>query len=407
MQWYYSIPMKIAVLTSGILPVPAVQGGAVENLIDFYMEYNEKHHLHDITVYSVWHPDVKKHPSLQSKVNHYRYIDTSSLFAKMMRRLYKVFHSLEYYNYFIEFFFEQAYRQIRKEHYDYILIENRPGYVYKLSKRGFTNLILHLHNDLLNSDTPYSQDIYDNLRKVITVSDYVKHRVESITPFIPTSNNKIITVYNGINLHNFHKNSSSTITRKDIGFSNDDYVLVYSGRLNKDKGIVQLVDAMMLLKDLPQVKLMILGGSFFGNVANEDCFVRSLKEKSLPIKERIVFTGFVDYEKMPEYLQLADVAVIPSIWAEPFGLTVVEAQAMGLPTIVSKQGGIPEIVSAESAVIVSTDESYEQHLADAIRKLFQSPQQRANMADAARLNATNFDKERYARNFFHVLESML
>ena len=398
--------MKIAILTSGILPVPAIQGGAVENLIDFYLGYNDQHRLHDITVYSVWHPDVESHAALKSKVNHYRYIDTSSSFAKMRRRFYKVFHSHEYYNHYIEYFFEQAYSHIKKEHYDYILMENRPGYVYKLSKRGFTNLILHLHNDLLNSDTLYSQDIYVNLRKVITVSDYVKHRVESITPFIPTSNNKIITVYNGINLHNFHKNSSSTITRKDIGFSNDDFVLVYSGRLNKDKGIAQLVDAMMLLKDLPQVKLMILGGSFFGNVANEDCFVRSLKEKSLPIKERIVFTGFVDYEKMPEYLQLADVAVIPSIWAEPFGLTVVEAQAMGLPTIVSEQGGIPEIVSSESAVIVSTDDSYEQHLADAIRKLFQFPQQRADMAVAALRNVVKFDKERYARDFFNVLESM-
>ena len=398
--------MKIAILTSGILPVPAVQGGAVENLIDFYLEYNEKHHLHDITVYSVWHPDVEKHPNLQSEVNHYRHIDTSSLFAKMRRRLYQVFHSHEYYNHYIEYFFEQAYSHIRKEHYDYILMENRPGYIYKLSKRGFTNLTLHLHNDLLNSDTLYSQDIYDNLRKVITVSDYIKQRVESITPLSPTSNHKIITVYNGINLHNFKRNSSSAITRKDIGFSNDDFVLVYSGRLNKDKGIAQLIDAMILLKDLPQVRLMILGSSFFGNVANEDSFVRSLKAKSLPIKERIVFTGFVNYEKMPMYLQLADVAVIPSIWAEPFGLTVVEAQAMGLPTIVSRQGGIPEIVSAESSVIVSTDNSYEQHLADAIRKLFQSPQQRADMAAAALRNVVKFDKERYARDFFNVLESM-
>ena len=37
--------MKIAILTSGILPVPAVRGGAVENLIDFYLEYNEVHHI--------------------------------------------------------------------------------------------------------------------------------------------------------------------------------------------------------------------------------------------------------------------------------------------------------------------------------------------------------------------------
>lgn len=45
--------MKIAILTSGILPVPAVLGGAVENLIDYYLENNNQHQLHDITVYSV------------------------------------------------------------------------------------------------------------------------------------------------------------------------------------------------------------------------------------------------------------------------------------------------------------------------------------------------------------------
>lgn len=45
--------MKIAILTSGRLPLPAVLGGAVENLIDFYLEYNDIHHLNDITVYSI------------------------------------------------------------------------------------------------------------------------------------------------------------------------------------------------------------------------------------------------------------------------------------------------------------------------------------------------------------------
>lgn len=48
--------MRIAILTSGILPVPAVQGGSVENLIDYYLEYNNQHSLHDISVYSVAPP---------------------------------------------------------------------------------------------------------------------------------------------------------------------------------------------------------------------------------------------------------------------------------------------------------------------------------------------------------------
>lgn len=398
--------MKIAILTSGILPVPAVQGGAVENLIDFYLEYNNLYRLHDITVYSVWHPDVEHHTALTSEVNHYRYIDTSSMFAKIRRKLYKALHTHEYYNHYIEYFFEQAYRHIKKEHYDCIILENRPGYVYKLSRRGGTNLMLHLHNDLLHSDTQHCLDIYNHLKRVITVSDYIKQRVETIPTPCPAPNNKVVTVYNGINLDHFKRQPSSTITREIVGFSDDDFVLVYSGRLNKDKGIAQLIDAMLLLKDLPQIKLMILGSTFFGDAINENDFVRSLKEKSQLISQRLLFTGFVPYERMPEYLQLADVAIIPSVWPEPFGLTVVEAQAMGLPTITTRQGGIPEIVSDDNAVIVSTDQCFVNHLADAIRLLYNSPQQRSKMAAAALQNSTHYDKEHYSHEFFNALESI-
>ena len=97
--------MKIAILTCGILPIPAVQGGAVENLIDFYLEHNNQKRLHDITVYSPWDARVEKHPALSSDVNHYVFIDTSSLKARIERRIYKYFHSNEYYNHFIEYYF--------------------------------------------------------------------------------------------------------------------------------------------------------------------------------------------------------------------------------------------------------------------------------------------------------------
>ena len=81
--------MKIAVLTSGILPVPAVLGGAVENLIDYYLQYNDVHQLHNITIYSCKHPDTKNHPALKSKVNHYHYVDTTSIIAKIRKWLQK------------------------------------------------------------------------------------------------------------------------------------------------------------------------------------------------------------------------------------------------------------------------------------------------------------------------------
>ena len=163
---------------------------------------------------------------------------------------------------------------------------------------------------------------------------------------------------------------------------------------------------MSLLKDLPQIKLMILGSTFFGDAINENDFVRALKEKSQPISERLLFTGFVPYQLMPQYLHLADVAIIPSVWSGPFGLTVAEAQAMGLPTITTQQGGIPEIVSQENAVILSTGQCFANHLADAIRHLYNSPEQRANMAASALQNSTHYDKEYYSHQFFNAIESI-
>lgn len=396
--------MKIAILTSGILPVPAVQGGAVENLIDYYLEYNDCHQLHDITVFSIWHPKVKNHPAQQSTVNHYCYIDTTNWFAKLKRKLYSLFHSNEYYNYFIEYYFEEAFKHIKKEHYDYILLENRPGYICKLSKRTATNLILHLHNDLLNSQSPHAEEILKNLKKIITVSDYIKQRVATIPCTFTTP--IVTTVYNGINLKKFKRKSMHPVTRDKLGLSDSDFVLAYSGRLIPEKGISQLIDAILLLKDYPRIKLMILGGTFFADSTNENCFVRTLKEKALPIKNRLTFTGFIPYDNMPDYLQLADAAVIPSLWAEPFGLTLIEAQAMGLPTIASKQGGIPELVNDGNALVVATDYDYVQKLADAIILLYQSPQLRSNMALAAKQNASHYGKERYASEFFEVIGSL-
>ena len=139
--------MKLAILTCGILPIPAVQGGAVENMIDFYLDYNNRKKLHDITVYSPWDPKVKSHPALTSDVNHYIYIDVTSINARLARRIYGYIHRNEYYNYFIEYYFEQVYSKLKNKDYDYILLENCPGYAYKLSQRGYCNLILHLHNE--------------------------------------------------------------------------------------------------------------------------------------------------------------------------------------------------------------------------------------------------------------------
>lgn len=393
--------MKIAILTSGILPVPAVQGGAVENLTDFYLEYNNQHRLHDITIYSVWHPDVKKHPALQSIVNHYVYIKVTGFWAKLKKKWYQLTHDEEYYHYTIEFYLHEAIKDLRKRSYDIILIENRPAYSLKLKEESNAKLVYHLHNEKLDSKSEKALDIYNAATRIITVSDYIKSRILTINDY----DKKTTTVYNGIDLQAFSPCYHS-INRNSIGLQDDDFVMVFSGRVTAEKGIMQLIEAMSILQDITRIKLLVIGSSFYGNDDNENAFANALREKAAHLSDRIIFTGFIPYALMPNYLQIADIAVIPSVWDDPFPTTVLEAQATGLPIISTRRGGIPEQVTEESAILLDTDEYFVDNLATTIRDLYQHPEKRKSLAQAGLIRSRYFDKERFAKDFFKAIQTI-
>lgn len=393
--------MRIAILTSGILPVPAVQGGAVENLIDFYLAYNEQHHLHDITVYSVWHPDVKRHPALQSKVNHYRYYDNSSWLAKAMKKVYlKIRGGEELHHYSIEFFLERTLWHIKRHEYDLIILENRPGFSLKVKQVSEARLIYHIHNEKLGPASSRGREIFDCADRIICVSDFITNQVQSIDP----QQKKCITVHNGIDLNAFSHQNSSLISREQLGLNKQDFVMLFSGRINREKGIHELLEAMMRLPKNHQIKLLVIGSSFYGTEETGNAFIRQLKEMGESIKDQIIFTGFIPYGQMPDYLQLGDISVLPSNWDEPFGLTMAEAQAMGLPIITTRRGGIPEVVSEENAIMLDTDEHFVENLAAAILDLYEHPEKRTAMAEASRRRSRLFDKDTYAKNFFAAIE---
>ena len=392
--------MKIAILTSGILPVPAVQGGAVENLIDFYLDYNDKNKLHDITIYSVWHPDVKKHSALKSDSNHYIYIKVNGILPKIKKKLYKMKYGEKYYHYTIEYYLHEAMKDIRKQDFDIIIMENRPAYALKVKEIANAKLVYHLHNEKLDRKTIKAQEIYDAADCILTVSDYIKRCVQTIYPL----DKKTRTIYNGINLSAFSKKNKAD--RSALGFYEEDFVLVFSGRMNRDKGIKELIIAMNLLKEYSHIKLMVIGSTFFGNATNDDSFTTELKTHAEPLKERIIFTGFIPYSNIPNYLQMADVAVIPSVWNDPFPTTVLEAQAIGLPIITTRRGGIPEEVTEENAILLDTDEQFVDNLVKAILDLYNHPDKRKQMSLASFERSKLFDKEIYVKNFFSALENI-
>ena len=183
-------------------------------------------------------------------------------------------------------------------------------------------------------------------------------------------------------------------------------MLIFSGRLTAEKGIYELVSAIKALKQHSDVKLMIIGSSFYGNTNKEDSFIHNLKEISEDIKDQIIFTGFIPYDQIPNYLKISDVAVIPSVWDDPFPTTVLEAQAMGLPIIATRRGGIPEEVTEKNAILLETNEHFIDNLRTSILDLYQHPERRKQMSEVSIERSKLFDKETYAQNFFAALENI-
>lgn len=386
--------MKIAILTSGILPVPAVQGGAAENLIDFYLAYNDLHHLHDITIYSVYHPDVKKRPATQSSVNHYIYINRHSLFARLRAKCHGLMHNNEYYHYQLEYFFERAYQKLKKQHFDLIVLENRPGYAFKLKNRLNTPIISHIHTDLVNPEISQVKALVKANDGFICVSKYIKSRIISVG--LPT---KASVVYNGLDENCFKPHASTTINRSSVGFNDNDFIVIYTGRIVPQKGVKELVQAIQLLQDEPNVKLLVVGGDNYGDSVSSNPYLDELHEMGRQMIGKVYFTGFVSYEQLPSYLSLANVAVVPSRINEALGMSAIEATAMGLPVIATNDGGIPETLKGQKHILIDKDGDMPQQIAEAILQI----KEHNSYFKGNQLNP-HFTKEVYAEKFFKEVE---
>ncbi len=117
----------------------------------------------------------------------------------------------------------------------------------------------------------------------------------------------------------------------------DHRLILYVGRLYKDKGVEYLIKAVKTVKnEHPDVKLVIAGaGPERGNL--------ELQVDRLNLQGSVLFVGSFPHQKIHELYNVCDVFVLPSL-IEPFGMVLIEAMACGKPIIGSRVGGIVDIV---------------------------------------------------------------
>ncbi|OXN01191.1 glycosyltransferase family 4 protein [Bifidobacterium vansinderenii] len=182
----------------------------------------------------------------------------------------------------------------------------------------------------------------------------------------------------------------------------EDFVVMYCGRIMREKGILELLQAIEMIND-PHVKLMIIGSSNFGP-SERTPYVDKVTALADRLGERVAYTGYVPNDRLYRYSKIADMQVVPSVWEEAAGLVGVEAMAAGFPLVVTCSGGIQEYVSSDCAITVDRDDHLISGLDQAITDLLNDPDKRASLSDAGAQRAPLFDTKSMYHRFVEACE---
>jgi glycosyltransferase involved in cell wall biosynthesis len=132
-------------------------------------------------------------------------------------------------------------------------------------------------------------------------------------------------------------------TRRALGIAEDAFVVLYAGRIGREKGVDVLVRAFReLCAARPDGHLVVVGSPSLGadpaDSANFEAELRALAA-DLPV------SWMAAQRDVIALIQAADVAVVPSLWPEPLSRSVMEPLACGVPVVATRVGGNPEILT--------------------------------------------------------------
>jgi glycosyltransferase involved in cell wall biosynthesis len=162
-------------------------------------------------------------------------------------------------------------------------------------------------------------------------------------------NSTIDVVPNGVDLRPFLK-PAHIVDRFQFGFSPEDILLIYTGRMGPEKNLPFLLRAFNgAAQAYENLRLLLVGdGPERDNLQD--------RVRHMGIEHRVHFTGMVPYHELPGYLAMADAFVTASV-TEVHPLSVVEAMASGLPILGIQSPGVGDsVVNGETGFLVDEED---------------------------------------------------
>jgi glycosyltransferase involved in cell wall biosynthesis len=212
---------------------------------------------------------------------------------------------------------------------------------------------------------------------------------------------EITLVPNGVDLDRFEVRGERLEVRKkireELGLREMDTVLITASRLVEKNGVGDIIEALTFLPD--NVKLLIAGS---GSLEKE----LKLRTTDYGLGTRVIFLGYVDHARLPEYFAAADIFVRPSL-SEGLGNAFLEAMAAGTPVIATLVGGIKDFLRNRDTGFVC-QVSDPKSIAEQVRFIIDHPQ----VVEQVKITASKMVQEKYswdniARDMENVFRSTL
>lgn len=401
--------MKIGIFiadSNGGYPVPASKGGAVSTLVESLVQKNNMDGLVDMSVVSFYEPSAYE---MAKKYSNITFIwvkpwKVIKLLDRMTFAFVKHFTDKKALSYksiwSLMFYVLKSSQFLKRNSFDKVILENNIplAWCIKLSQYG-GDFFYHFHN--IPRINAKANDVFNQCKGFLCVSDFVGKSICSpFNPIGPIDTRKIKILYNCIdtNMFRFSQVKRNKV-RNNYGINDNSFVVIFAGRLSEEKGIDILLDALKRIED--DYTLLIVG-SYLNDTNYIDDYQRMIQKKADDLKQKVIWTGFIKQSDIPDYYCAADVAVLPSMWDEPAGLTMIEALACGTPVITTSSGGIPEYMG-DRAIVLSRDEKIIENVKSAILKV-KNGEIVFNKSEQHAFIKSNFSKDDYLYRFVETLK---
>lgn len=263
-------------------------------------------------------------------------------------------------------------------------------------KKGFIRLPKIILSFLYYSFREFIQ--FHRCNSIIAHSEKVR---KSTLTWYKLNSEKVVTVYNGIDLSVFKPAPLIGRTVRDLyDIKENEKVILFLSQINRQKGAdIAIMAFAEILHRRSNLKLMIVGG---GDYLPE---VKSLVQ-SLRLEPYVIFTGAIDHEKVPGYINAGDIVLFPTIRQEGLPFVIIEAMACGKPVVASNIGSNSEALEHKKTGLLTKPGGIKETVKSLERLLDNAEYSQLLAQNALNKVRCSFSKESMVQGIERVLKNI-